>query len=52
LPEPVKRKRFAVALWVFSLYLPLVFALRGTLYLLNFLPEERFQHTEYRTRGA
>src|SRR5512139_1333319 len=28
LPEPVRRNRFEVALWVFSLYLP-VFALRG-----------------------
>src|SRR5512142_3159826 len=29
LPEPVRRKRLDVALWVFSLVLPLAFALRG-----------------------
>src|SRR5512138_449929 len=29
LPEPVRRKRLEVALWVFSLSLPFAFALRG-----------------------
>src|SRR5512139_3382925 len=29
MPEPVRRNRLEVALWVFSLVLPLAFALRG-----------------------
>ena len=33
LPEPVKRKRFDVALWVLSFNLPLAFALRGIRYI-------------------
>src|SRR5574338_637149 len=43
MPEPVRRNRLEVALWVFSLSLPLAFALRG---IADVLLSNRFQ-TKY-----
>src|SRR3990172_1233753 len=48
IPEPVRRKRLAVALWVLSLYLPLD-GLRGTVVLLSHkIPRCRDNHSAAR----
>src|SRR5512139_2119106 len=45
MPEPVRRKRLEVALWVLSLVLPLAFALRG---IADVLLSQNFRHKKPR----